>query len=100
VYVPRVIGILVRRDRTCRQRRRPDCRRRPRRDRLRDRGRRVTSSSPWQPFKTVQLRRAGSAALGGVALVATLVSLVVTTLVTDGLEISGVGAWIAATVIV
>lgn len=53
-----------------------------------------------QPFLAVQLRRAGSAALGGVALVATLVSLIVTTLVTDGLEISGVGTWIAATVIV
>jgi O-antigen/teichoic acid export membrane protein len=38
--------------------------------------------------------------LGGVALIATLVSLVVTVLLTDGLSIRGVGTWIAATVIV
>ena len=53
-----------------------------------------------QPFLAVQLRRAGSAALGGVALIATLVSLVITDLVSDGFSISGVGTWIAATVIV
>jgi uncharacterized membrane protein YvlD (DUF360 family) len=53
-----------------------------------------------QPFLAVQLRRAGSAALGGVALIATLVSLIVTDLVSDGFSISGVGNWIAATVIV
>ena len=53
-----------------------------------------------QPFLAVQLRRAGSAALGGVALIATLVSLIVTVLVSDGLSIDGVGTWIAATVIV
>jgi putative membrane protein len=53
-----------------------------------------------QPFLAVQLRRAGSAALGGVALIATLVSLIVTDLVSDGFSISGIGNWIAATVIV
>lgn len=53
-----------------------------------------------QPFLAVQLRRAGSAALGGVALIATLVSLIVTDLVSDGFSISGVGTWIAATVVV
>jgi uncharacterized membrane protein YvlD (DUF360 family) len=53
-----------------------------------------------QPFLAVQLRRAGSAALGGVALIATLVSLIVTDLLSDGFSISGVGNWIAATVIV
>jgi uncharacterized membrane protein YvlD (DUF360 family) len=53
-----------------------------------------------QPFLAVQLRRMGSAALGGVALVATLASLIVTDLVSDGFTISGVGTWIAATVIV
>jgi len=52
-----------------------------------------------QPFLAVQLRRAGSAALGGVALIATLVSLIVTDLLT-GFSISGIGTWIAATVIV
>ena len=34
------------------------------------------------------------------ALLATLVSLIVTDLVSDGLNIDGVGTWIAATVIV
>ena len=54
-----------------------------------------------QPFLVSQFRRGRSSSLlGGVALVATLVSLIVTVLVTDGLEISGLGAWIAATVIV
>ena len=37
---------------------------------------------------------------GGVALVATLVGLIITSLVSDGLSISGAGTWIAATVIV
>jgi uncharacterized membrane protein YvlD (DUF360 family) len=53
-----------------------------------------------QPFLANALRRRGSAALGGVSLIATLVSLIITDLVSDGLSISGVGAWIAATVIV
>lgn len=53
-----------------------------------------------QPFLAVQLRRGGSAALGGVALIATLAALIITTLITDGLSIDGVGTWIAATVIV
>jgi uncharacterized membrane protein YvlD (DUF360 family) len=35
-----------------------------------------------------------------VALIATLVALIVTDLISDGLNISGVGTWIAATVIV
>jgi uncharacterized membrane protein YvlD (DUF360 family) len=35
-----------------------------------------------------------------VALIATLVSLIVTDLLSDGFSISGVGNWIAATVIV
>jgi uncharacterized membrane protein YvlD (DUF360 family) len=53
-----------------------------------------------QPFFAVQLRRAGSMALGGVALIATLVSLIATDLLSDGFSIDGVGTWIAATVIV
>ncbi len=52
------------------------------------------------PFLASQLRRRSGAALGGVALIATLVSLIVTDLVSDGLNINGVGTWIAATVIV
>jgi uncharacterized membrane protein YvlD (DUF360 family) len=53
-----------------------------------------------QPFLISVLRRSPAPVLGGVALIATLVSLIVTTLFTDGLSISGVGTWIAATVIV
>jgi uncharacterized membrane protein YvlD (DUF360 family) len=53
-----------------------------------------------QPFLFATFRRAPGPVLGGVALIATLVSLVLTTLLTDGLSIRGVGTWIAATVIV
>jgi putative membrane protein len=53
-----------------------------------------------QPFLIVQLRGRGGAALGGVALIATLVSLIVTDLLSDGFTIEGIGTWIAATVIV
>ena len=53
-----------------------------------------------QPFLLSVLRRSPAPVLGGVALIATLASLIITTLLTDGLSISGVGMWIAATVIV
>jgi putative membrane protein len=52
------------------------------------------------PFLAVQLRRLGNGAIGATALIATLVSLIVTDLVSDGFSISGVGTWIAAAVIV
>jgi hypothetical protein len=44
--------------------------------------------------------RNAPALLGSSALVATLVSLVVTALVTDGLQISGAVTWVLATVLV
>jgi uncharacterized membrane protein YvlD (DUF360 family) len=53
-----------------------------------------------QPFLISVLRRSPAPVLGGVALIATLVSLIVTALLTDGLSISGIGTWFAATVIV
>jgi len=53
-----------------------------------------------QPFLAVQLRRLGNGAIGVTALIATLVSLLLTDLLSDGLEIDGVGTWIAAAVIV
>jgi putative membrane protein len=53
-----------------------------------------------QPFLISVLRRNGSSVLGGVALIATLVSLIITDLVSDGLSISGIGNWLAAAVIV
>lgn len=53
-----------------------------------------------QPFLFAQLRGSSGGLLGGVALIATLVSLVVTSLITDGLSIDGITAWVAGTVIV
>ena len=53
-----------------------------------------------QPFLAVQLRRMGPGMLGAVSLIATLVSLIVTDLLTDGLSISGVVTWILAALIV
>ncbi len=55
-----------------------------------------------QPFLVSQMQRRGSsaAATGGVALIATFVALLVTDLISDGLNIEGVGTWIAATVLV
>jgi uncharacterized membrane protein YvlD (DUF360 family) len=54
------------------------------------------------PFLASQLRRGGSssAALGGVALIATLVSLIITDFLSDGFTISGIGTWVLAAVIV
>jgi putative membrane protein len=54
------------------------------------------------PFivSTLSRGRAYSSALGGVALISTLVALIITDLVSDGLSINGVGTWLAATVIV
>jgi len=52
------------------------------------------------PFFANQLRRHQSSALGGVALIASLASLIVTDLISDGLTISGIGTWVAAAVIV
>ena len=53
-----------------------------------------------QPFLVVHFRRLGSGVIGAVALIATLVSLIVTDLLTDGLSISGVTTWILAALIV
>ena len=53
-----------------------------------------------QPFLAVNLRRMGPGMLGATSLIATLVSLIVTDLLTDGLSISGVVTWILAALIV
>lgn len=50
-------------------------------------------------FQKMTLRSA-SALQGGVALVATLVGLIVTDLISDSVSIAGVSTWIAATVVV
>jgi uncharacterized membrane protein YvlD (DUF360 family) len=53
-----------------------------------------------QPFFASQLQRRGSAAAGGVSLIATFAALVITDIVSNGVSISGVGTWVLATVIV
>ena len=53
-----------------------------------------------QPFLVMSLRQSRAAVLGGVALIATFVSLIVTVLVTDGLSIDGLTGWILGTLIV
>jgi uncharacterized membrane protein YvlD (DUF360 family) len=53
-----------------------------------------------QPFLISQMRGRAGRALGGVALIATFLALLITDLLSDGLNIEGVGTWIAATVIV
>jgi putative membrane protein len=53
-----------------------------------------------QPFLVSSLRRSPAPVLGGVALIATLVSLIVTVLVTDGLSIDGLSGWILGTLLV
>lgn len=53
-----------------------------------------------QPFLANLLKDRGSAALAGVALIATLIGLIVTDLVSDGLNIEGALTWIGAAVIV
>jgi hypothetical protein len=52
------------------------------------------------PFLANVLRKQQSAALGGVALIATLVSLIITDLISDGLTIEGIWTWVLAAVIV
>jgi putative membrane protein len=53
-----------------------------------------------QPFIAVQLRRFSPSALGGVAIVAVFVALLITNFVSDGFSISGVTAWVLAPLIV
>jgi hypothetical protein len=54
------------------------------------------------PFltSTLQRNRSSSSALGGVALISTFGALLITDVFSDGLDINGIGTWIAATVIV
>ena len=53
-----------------------------------------------QPFLTQRAAQNASALRGATALFATLISLIVTNLVSDGLTISGFATWIWATLIV
>ncbi len=53
-----------------------------------------------QPFFTQLALSKASALRGGVALVATLIALIITEWISDGLHITGTATWIEATVIV
>ncbi|CAN5206104.1 phage holin family protein [soil metagenome] len=52
------------------------------------------------PFFLKMASRYASAFLGGIGLVSTLAALILTSVLTDGLVIRGIGAWVAATVLV
>jgi uncharacterized membrane protein YvlD (DUF360 family) len=52
------------------------------------------------PFIAKMAKRYASALLGGIGLVSTLVALLLASLFSNGLRISGVGSWIGATVVV
>jgi uncharacterized membrane protein YvlD (DUF360 family) len=58
------------------------------------------AQSILSPFIMKMTHRYASAFLGGVGLVSTFVSLLLTTLITDGLSISGVTTWVLATLVV
>ncbi len=52
------------------------------------------------PFIALQAKRNAPYLLGGIALVTTLVSLIITNLVSEGISISGLSSWVAATFVV
>lgn len=52
------------------------------------------------PFMANVAERSAPALTGGIGLVTTFIALVVTSLISDGLSISGVGTWFGATLIV
>jgi hypothetical protein len=52
------------------------------------------------PLVTKLARRYASALLGGVGLISTLLALILAHVFTNGLNISGLGSWAAATVLV
>jgi uncharacterized membrane protein YvlD (DUF360 family) len=53
-----------------------------------------------EPLITKIARQNAPYLLGGIALVTTFVGLLVTTLVTDGLSITGIATWVVATLII
>ena len=53
-----------------------------------------------EPLITKIARQNAPYLLGGIALVTTFVGLLVTTLVTDGLSITGIATWVIATLII
>jgi uncharacterized membrane protein YvlD (DUF360 family) len=53
-----------------------------------------------QPFLAKAALTKSSALVGGTALIASLIALIVTDVISDGLSISGTATWIAAAVVV
>ena len=53
-----------------------------------------------EPFFRQIAERSVPALMGGVALISTLGGLILTTLLNDGLKISGLGTWVIATLVV
>jgi hypothetical protein len=60
----------------------------------------TASTAVLTPALRKQLERRQSAALGGVALIATLVSLIITVIVSNGLEVHGFGGWLGGPLII
>ncbi|TPG37167.1 phage holin family protein [Mycolicibacterium hodleri] len=52
------------------------------------------------PFFLKMASRYATAFLGGIGLVSTLAALILASVLTHGLSISGIGSWVAATVVV
>lgn len=52
------------------------------------------------PFFMKMANRYASAFLGGVGLISTLAALILASLLSNGLRITGIGSWIAATFVV
>ena len=52
------------------------------------------------PALRSQLEKRNSAALGGVALIGMLVSLIITVIVSNGLEVHGIAGWLGGTLII
>jgi MFS family permease len=52
------------------------------------------------PFIAKLANRYASAFLGGIGLISTLLALILASVLTNGLTIRGIGAWIGATVVV
>lgn len=52
------------------------------------------------PFFLKMASRYASAFLGGIGLVSTLAALILASVLTTGLSIRGIGAWVAATIVV
>lgn len=60
----------------------------------------AVAQSVLAPFFAKMANRYASAFLGGIGLVSTLVALILASVLTSGLTISGIGSWVAATVLV